>query len=87
MLVSLPLPRGYRLSEAAAALNAAGVLALPYVVQRNDHQDALGAGFGVTEFAPDGLAAREILGLWQFVWKRMKAKSVVREQLPIKATG
>ena len=80
-------PRGYRLSEAAAALNAAGVLALPYIVQRNDHQDALGAGFGVTEFAPDGLAAQEILGLWQFVWKRMKAKSVVREQLPIKATG
>src|SRR6516164_5871721 len=36
-------PRGYRLSEAAAALNAAGVLALPYIVQRNDHQDALGA--------------------------------------------
>jgi len=32
MLVSLPLPRGYRLSEAAAALNAAGALALPYIV-------------------------------------------------------
>jgi chromosome partitioning protein len=80
-------PRGYRLSEAAAALNAAGVLALPYVVQRNDHQDALGAGFGVTEFAPDGLAAQEILGLWQFVWKRMKAKSIVGEQTPIRATG
>ena len=80
-------PRGYRLSEAAAALNAAGVLALPYIVQRNDHQDALGAGFGVTEFAPDGLAAQEILGLWQFVWKRMKAKAIVGEQIPIRATG
>jgi chromosome partitioning protein len=80
-------PRGYRLSEAAAALNAAGVLALPYIVQRNDHQDALGAGFGVTEFAPDGLAAREIVGLWQYVWKRMKAESIIREQVPIKATG
>ena len=80
-------PRGYRLSEAATALNAAGVLALPYIVQRNDHQDALGAGFGVTEFAPDGLAAQEILGLWQFVWKRMKAKAIVGEQIPIRATG
>ena len=31
-----------------------GVLALPYVGQRNDHQDALGAGLGVTEFAQEG---------------------------------
>jgi chromosome partitioning protein len=80
-------PEGYRLSEAAAALNAAGVLALPYIVQRNDHQDALGAGFGVTEFAPEGLAAREILGLWQCVWKKMTAESIAREQRPIRATG
>ena len=80
-------PRGCRLSEAAAALNAAGVLALPYIVQRNDHQDALGAGFGVTEFAPEGPAAQEILGLWQYVWKRMKPESIVREQGPIRAAG
>jgi len=32
MVVSLPPPRGYRFSEAAAALNAAGVLALPSIV-------------------------------------------------------
>jgi chromosome partitioning protein len=80
-------PRGYRLSEAAAALNAAGVLALPYIVQRNDHQDALGAGFGVTEFAPEGRAAQEVLDLWQHVWEKMTAESIVRERAPIKATG
>jgi chromosome partitioning protein len=80
-------PRGYRLSEAAAALNAAGVLALPYIVQRNDHQDALGAGFGVMEFAPEGRAAQEILGLWQYVWKKLTAESIAREQAPIRATG
>ena len=79
-------PRGYRLSEAAAALNAAGVLALPYIVQRNDHQDALGAGFGVTEFAPEGLAAQEIVGLWQYVWKKMTAESIVREKVQTRAT-
>ena len=28
--------RGYRIGEAAVALNAAGALALPYIVQRND---------------------------------------------------
>ena len=37
-------PRGCRLSETATSLNSLGVLALPYVGQRNDHQDALGAG-------------------------------------------
>jgi chromosome partitioning protein len=39
-------PRGCRLSEAATSLNSLGVLALSYVGQRNDHQDALGAGLG-----------------------------------------
>jgi chromosome partitioning protein len=39
-------PRGCRLSEAATSLNSLGVLALPYVGQRNDHQDALGIGVG-----------------------------------------
>jgi chromosome partitioning protein len=27
-----------------------GALALPYIALRNDHQDALGAGLGVTEY-------------------------------------
>jgi chromosome partitioning protein len=62
-------PRGCRQSEAAAALNAAGKLALPYIVQRNDHQNALCAGFGVTEFAPEGKAALEILALWRWIWQ------------------
>src|SRR2546421_4440105 len=47
-------PRGCRLSEAATSLNSLGVLALPYVGERNDQQDALGAGLGVTEFAQEG---------------------------------
>jgi chromosome partitioning protein len=64
--------RSYRLNEASSALNMWGVLALPYIVQRNDHQDALGAGLGVTEFAPDSKAADEIRSLWAWVKKRMK---------------
>jgi chromosome partitioning protein len=77
--------RGYRIGEAAGALNAAGVLALPYIVQRNDHQDALGAGFGVTELAPAGKAAEEIRGLWQWVW--LTVESIDRGQIAIRATG
>ena len=79
--------RSYRLSEAATALNAIGVLALPYIVQRNDHQDALGAGLGVTEFGPDGKAAEEIRALWQWVWKKLTAETIDGEQTGIKAAG
>ena len=57
----------YRPSKAAATLNAVGVLALPYIVQRNDHQDALGAGLAVSEYAPGGKAANEIRALWAWV--------------------
>ncbi|WP_247365857.1 hypothetical protein [Bradyrhizobium sp. 156] len=35
-------PRGLPLSEAATSLNSLGVLALPYVGQRNDHRTRLG---------------------------------------------
>jgi chromosome partitioning protein len=43
------------------------VLALPYIALRNDHQDALGLGLGVTEYDPHGKAAEEIRGLWRWV--------------------
>lgn len=80
-------PRGYRIGEAAEALNASGMLALPYVVQRNDHQDALGAGFAVTEFAPDGQAAEEIRSLWLWVWKQLTAEATQHGNSPKRAAG
>ena len=79
--------RSFRLSEAAVALNAVGVLALPYIVQRNDHQDALGAGLGVTEYAPGSKAAEEIRGLWRWVSKELTTRSVEHEQAPIRAAN
>ena len=79
--------RSFRLSEAAMALNAVGALALPYIVQRNDHQDAMGAGLAVTEFAPDGKAAEEIRSLWSWIWKQLTAGSFTHEQTPIRAIG
>ena len=69
------------------ALNAAGMLALPYIVERNDHQDALGSGFGVTEFAPDGKAAAEIRSLWLWVWQAMTAETNDHGQVPIRAAS
>jgi len=73
-------PRGCRLSEAATSLNSLGVLALPYVGQRNDHQDALGAGLGVTEFAKEGKASEEIRELWRWILKKLVVESFDHEQ-------
>jgi len=80
-------PRGYRIGEAAEALNASGRLALPYIVLRNDHQDALGAGFAVTEFAPDGQAAHEIRSLWQWIWNQLTIESTEHAKPPKRAAG
>ncbi len=62
----------FRMNEATSALNMLGALARPFIVQRNEHQDALGAGLGVTEFAPGGKAAEEIRGLLQWVQKKLR---------------
>jgi chromosome partitioning protein len=69
--------RGQRIGSAAstlgdeAALDLADVLAQPFIVMRNDHQDALSAGLAVTEYAPAGKSADEIRGLWQWVESRL----------------
>lgn len=64
--------RSGRLTEAAAGLKMLGILAEPSISQRNDHQDAIGAGQGVTEFNPSGKAADEIRALW--FWLKAKLK-------------
>jgi chromosome partitioning protein len=69
--------RGQRIGNAAtalegeAALDIADVVAQPFIVMRNDHQDALSAGLAVSEFAPSGKSAEEIRGLWQWVESKM----------------
>jgi chromosome partitioning protein len=80
-------PRGGRLSEAATSLNSLGLLALPFIGQRNDHQDALGVGLGVTEFAPLGKASEEIGGLWRWVSQQIVGESVDHGQTAIKAAS
>ncbi len=71
--------RGRRIDNAAtalgeeAALDLADVVARPFIVMRNDHQDALSAGLGVSEYAPAGKSAEEVRGLWQWVAARLNA--------------
>jgi chromosome partitioning protein len=69
--------RGQRMDNASNALGegetfeAGGDLAMPFIVMRNDHQDALGSGLSVTEYAPSGKSAEEIRGLWQWVSNKL----------------
>jgi hypothetical protein len=64
------------------ALNEVGVLALPYIVLRNDHIDSLAAGLGVSEFAPDSVAAAEIRALWAWSKQRLAMNSAAKKQAP-----
>jgi chromosome partitioning protein len=78
--------RGQRVSNAATVLadeeplDPLGVLALPCIVMRNDHQDALGLGLAVSEYAATGKSADEIRGLWQ--WVEAKLSPVVHTDAP-----
>jgi chromosome partitioning protein len=54
----------FRVRDTAEGLKVLGMLANTSIVLRNDHQDAVGTGMGVTEIAPAGAAADEIRKLW-----------------------
>lgn len=66
-------PRSYRVRDAADGLAVLGIVPDVSVVMRNDHQDAIGVGQGVTEFNPAGAAAKEIRSLWTWMEKRVQA--------------
>jgi len=66
-------PKSYRVRDTAEGLKILGMLAEVNVVMRNDHQDAMGTGQGVTELNPEGAAAEEIRRLWQWIDNRTKA--------------
>jgi chromosome partitioning protein len=79
--------RGQRIANAAdsltddSSLDLAEVLAQPFVVMRNDHQDALSAGLAVGEYAPTSKSAEEIRSLWQWVRARLTADADIGEQM------
>jgi chromosome partitioning protein len=78
--------RGHRVSNAAivlgeeAAHDLSSVVALPYIVMRNDHQDALGLGLAVVEYAPTGKSADEVRGLWQWIETKLNCGVAVEEE-------
>ena len=72
-------PRSSRSLEAAAGLKMLGVLADPMMTTRADYQDAIAAGFGVTEYAPEGKAAQEAVALWGWVKKQARGANDVTQ--------
>jgi chromosome partitioning protein len=65
-------PKSYRVRDTSQGLKVLGLLADVVVVMRNDHQDAIGSGQGVTEFNPEGAAADEMRRLWAWIDNRTK---------------
>jgi chromosome partitioning protein len=76
VLNQCPPGRNSRATEAANGLAMFGVLAEPMVTQRADHQDALAAGQGVTEYASDGKAAEEVRALWTWINRKINGKAL-----------
>jgi chromosome partitioning protein len=74
ILNQCPPGRSARATEAANGLSMFGILAEPLVTQRADHQDALAAGQGVTEYAKEGKAAEEVRALWNWIARKVKEK-------------
>jgi chromosome partitioning protein len=74
VLNQIPAGRSSRIQDASRALALLGVLAPANIVQRNDHQDAIAYGLGVTEHDPHGKAAEEIRQLWQWIKRKMEGK-------------
>jgi chromosome partitioning protein len=78
--------RGHRVTNAAIVLgeeladDLSSVVALPYIVMRNDHQDALGLGLAVVEYAPTSKSSDEVRGLWQWVEAKLNSGVTVEEQ-------
>ena len=79
--------RSQRNSFAADALGEAGardlddILARPFIVMRNDHQDALAAGLAVSELSPFGKSADEMRDLWRWVDTRINGGVAASEDI------
>jgi chromosome partitioning protein len=63
---------GTRADETAAALAEVGEVAPIRICQRIAWQDSYAAGLGVSDYEPEGPAARELTALWRWLNARLK---------------
>jgi chromosome partitioning protein len=81
--------RSQRVGSAAATLSddagfdLGDVVAQPFIVMRNDHQDALAAGLSVGEYDAEGKSALEIRNLWTWIETRLGASAAAEVQAPL----
>jgi chromosome partitioning protein len=67
-----PTQQALRVQRSAKALQEIGALLAPLISARVDYQEAARLGLGVSEFNPNGVAAREIRELWEAVARRLE---------------
>ena len=90
VLNQTPIRGGQRISDATTSLDdsaprdIAEVLAQPYINMRNDHQDALAAGLGVTEYDSDSKSAQELRSLWRWTLYKLAGDLVMQEANELK---
>jgi chromosome partitioning protein len=90
VLNQTPIRGSQRINDATSSLDEsaprdiAEVLALPYINMRNDHQDALAAGLGVTEFDSSGKSAQELRSLWRWTVGKLAGDLVMQEANELK---
>jgi chromosome partitioning protein len=86
--------RGRRIETAAHTLGGedapgmSALLAQPFISMRNDHQDALASGLGVSEYAVASKSAEEIRQLWRWTELRLSGAherdAHANETLPVR---
>jgi len=69
-----------RLNDAAAGLLRHGEIAAANIYHRVDYPDADTAGLGVTEYNPNGAAAKELRLLWAWLFRAIGGESVRGEK-------
>jgi len=67
-----------RLNDAAAGLLRHGEIAAANIYHRVDYPDADTAGLGVTEFNPNGPAAKEVRLLWAWLFRAIGGQSAMQ---------
>ncbi len=66
--------RSKRVDDTQMALGTIGVVAGTVMVNRIDHADAVAAGYGITEYRADSVAADELRGLWDEIEQKLGIK-------------
>ncbi len=66
--------RSKRVDDTQMALGTIGIVANTVMVNRIDHADAVAAGYGITEYRAESVAADELRSLWDEIEQKLGMK-------------